>query len=100
MAKGKSFTSILTESPTSPVAPAAGAATNLPKAGAGGRPTNRPRGFKVITLHVDDDLNTPLDRMVFWRGKGSSQREVINDALREYAAKNPDAERSIPGEQA
>ena len=93
----KHFSSILNE-PAAAQVPATSSSPPLRKPAGGGRPTNTPKGKKAVSLHSDDDLVQSLDRLVFWRGRASSMREVLNDALRFYAAANPDSGRPMPGE--
>jgi hypothetical protein len=48
---------------------------------------------------LDGDLKQLLDRVVFWRGPSSSQRELINEVLRAYLSNEPTAQQPVPGEK-
>jgi hypothetical protein len=62
-------------------------------------PTPEAPKSKYTSFALDGDLKVLLDRVVFWRGPSSSQREVINDVLRAFLENEPTAQQPVPGEK-
>lgn len=60
--------------------------------------TTAPKKGPLLTFHIDDDLKIQLDRVVFWQGRSSSQRVVLNQALRQLLSADPNSQRLMPDE--
>jgi hypothetical protein len=49
---------------------------------------------KVTTFEIEPHLDEQLDRVVFWGGKKSSKKAVINAALAYYFSTSPDGKKN------
>jgi hypothetical protein len=49
---------------------------------------------KVTTFEIEPNLDEQLDRVVFWGGKKSSKKAVINAALAYYFSTSPEGKKN------
>jgi hypothetical protein len=82
----RNFTGLLDDVPTPGTKPVAGKA-------------DKPEKGPLLTFYIDKDLKALLDRVVYHSGRNSSQRAVINKALRQLLSQDPKALRPIPDEE-
>jgi hypothetical protein len=81
----RNFTNLLDDVAVQPASPVGGVSAP-------------PKKGPLLTFHIDEDLKPMLDRVVYARGRKSSQRAVINEALRALLLADPASQRPIPDE--